>query len=161
MAIFSDSRGGVLLNTYTGFWIKKPVAYHYFHKSEILYRFIKNYQQNKSRKDLIMQYHYITKKFSKSTLTSHLKDQNLKINTSGNQLDILNNNYSLSLQIHEKQLDFCCETLHDAEKFLFPALRSFHPFIFIIDTNMDNFGWISPITMNREHKKEQVLYSFL
>lgn len=152
------------MNEYTGFWIKEEFAYHYFHKSDILYRFIRDYQQDKNRNDLAMQYYYITNSFSKSSLISHIKryrQHRTNIETVGDQLKIHKNMQAMSLHIHEKHLKFRCETLHDAEDLLFPALRLFHPFLFIIENNLENYGWISPITMNREYKKEQVLYSYL
>jgi len=153
-----------LLNEYIGFWMKKEFAYQYFHKSDILYRFIRAYQQEKYRKDLAMQYNYITNSFPTDKLITYIKKSSPKrvnILSQGNQLEIYKNMQSMSLHIHEKHLNFRCETLHDAEDLLFPSLRRFHPFLFIIESNSDNYGWISPISMNREYKQEQVLYSYL
>src|SRR5690625_5669218 len=115
--------------------MKKEFAYQYFHKSYILYRFLRAYQQEKYRKDLTMQYNYITKSFPADKSITYIKKSSPKrvnILSQGNQLEIYKNMQSMSVQIHERHLNFRCETLHDAEDLLFPSLRRFHPFLFKI-----------------------------
>lgn len=150
------------MRTYIGYWMKEEVACHYFHKSEILYRFLRDYQLNSAGENLAMQYRYITDYITVPQLIDHLKKQTKHhISKKENQLQIGGIAQSVSLHIDEKHLKFRCETLHDAEALLFPLLRTFHPYLFIIEDNLANYGWITPITMNREYKKEQVLYSYL
>src|SRR5699024_401811 len=106
--------------------MKKEFAYKYFHKSDILYRFIRAYQQEKYRIDLGMQYNYITNSFSTDKLITYIKKSSpeiMNILSQGNQLEIYKNMQYMSLHIHEKHLNFRCETLHDAEDLLFPSLR--------------------------------------
>lgn len=155
-------RGGLLLRGYTGYWVKEEVACHYFHKSEVLYRFLRDYHLHSARKELQMQYNYITASLGTSQLISHIKKHTRNnVSLTGKQLKLGKNAQSVALHIHEKHLKFHCETLYDAETLLFPVLRTFYPYLFIIENNLANYGWITPITMNRVDKKEQVLYSYL
>ena len=155
--------GGILLDEYSIFWIKKEFAYHYSHKSDILFRFIRSYQENEKRQDLSGQYNYITNHFPRRKLIHHVTqfcDRRDKIKIHDHQLEISNNHRYLALHIYEKQLTFYCDSLDTAEDLLFPILRSFHPFLFIIGNNLENYGWISPITKRRQFNNRQVLYSY-
>src|SRR5699024_3758735 len=121
--------------------MKKEFAYQYFHKSDILYRFIRAYQQEKYRKDLAMQYNYITNSFSTDKLITYMKRSSLKrvnILSQSNQVEICKSMQCMSLYIHVKHLALRCETLLDAEVFLLPSLPRFHPFLFIIENQFDN-----------------------
>lgn len=145
---------------YNVFWIKEEFAYHYFYKSDILYRFIKSYQNNKSRQDLSSQYNYITNVFPKNTLVSHLhQDKQIQIAMKDYQLKIYNKERHIYLQIEEKYLTFYCHSLHDAEELLFPSLRLFHPLLFVVGTYVEDYGWITSIVKNN-YKLRQVLYSY-
>ncbi|WP_373896095.1 sporulation inhibitor of replication protein SirA [Virgibacillus natechei] len=148
---------------YSIFWIKESVAKHYFYKSGILYRFIKDYLNNQNREDLKLQYDYITNRFSENTLISHIKrscrKNQIAIQAEGTQIQLHKNQHLISLHISEKHLKFRCETLEDAEEFLFPMLRQFQPILFITGNNIENYGWISPIPYSGHYYSEQVLYS--
>src|SRR5690625_152227 len=116
--------------------MKKEFAYQYFHKSDILYRFIRAYQQEKYRKYLTMQYNYITKSFPADKSITYIKKSSPKrvnILSQGNQLEIYKNMQSMSLHIHEKHLNYRCETLHDEVEHLYHSFRHFHQLLFIIN----------------------------
>ncbi len=148
------------MNTYTAFFIKEEFAYQYFHKTGILFRFLNSYQLQLNEKQSAKQYNYITSHFSKCKLLSHLQKQcPYNISISDNIVTLKDSRQSLSLHISGKQIEFQCETLHTAEGILFPALRTFYPFLFIIEHNRQNYGWISPVSLNRDDNREQVLYS--
>lgn len=148
---------------YSIIWIKEAVAKHYFYKSGILYRFLKDYQKKQNRSDLKVQYDYITNCFPKNVLTSHIKrycmENQIAIRMEGSHIRLHKNKQLISLHISEKHLKFRCETLEDAEEFLFPMLRQFQPILFIIGNNIENFGWISPMPYSGNYCSEQVLYS--
>ncbi|WP_188455615.1 sporulation inhibitor of replication protein SirA [Virgibacillus oceani] len=152
------------MGNYSIYWIKEEFAYRYFHKRDILYRFMKEYRLNSDRADLAKQYHFITNTFPQAALITHIKDyhqSSVTTNLQGNFLELFNDKHYISLHIHKKHLNFRCEMLHDAEKLLFPALRSFHPFLFIMGNDMEDYGWISPVTKERVHINQEVLYSYL
>lgn len=132
---------------YSVIWIKEDIAKHYFHKSDILYRFIKAYQKNHDRTDLKKQYDYITNDFPETALISHMKKylNNVSVQVEGPQIKLNKNLHLISLHISEKHLKFRCETLQDAEETLFPILRQFQSILFIIGNNIENYGWISPV----------------
>ncbi|WP_339215153.1 sporulation inhibitor of replication protein SirA [Ornithinibacillus sp. FSL M8-0202] len=150
------------MKEYTVYWIKEEFAKHYYYKSDILYRFIKEYHLNQFRNDLHMQFHYITENFPKDALTSQLwrqpKNTLGKIN-SCEMLELGNKREFITLQIEEKHIKFRCETLQDAEALLFPTLRRFHPYLFIINSEYENYGWISPAKTITAYNNDQVLYS--
>ncbi len=143
--------------------MKENVANHFYYKSDILYRFLKEYQFNSNRTDLIKQYHYITNTFPVDSLINNIVDhhQNAQINRRDNYIEISMNGHFISLHIFEKHIKFRCEVLHEAEVLLFPILRLFHPYLFIISNDLEDYGWISPVKNEREQKLEQVLYSCL
>lgn len=155
------------MNEYTVYWIKGDFSYHYFHKADILYRFIKAYEENKDREDLFAQYYHITNYFPRTPLISHIKayheekDIDVTIEIKYNTLKIYGVRQSISLYIFEKHLTVYCETLNDAEVLLFPALRTFHESLFIKGNSLGESGWISPKIKKAAHKKGQVLYSHL
>ncbi|UJL48017.1 sporulation inhibitor of replication protein SirA [Virgibacillus sp. NKC19-16] len=148
---------------YSIFWIKEDVAKHYFYKSGILYRFMRDYQKNQNRADLKIQHDYIINRFPKNILISHIKrycrENYIVFQLERSHIQLHKNKQLISLHISEKHLKFRCETLEDAEEFLFPMLRQFQPILFIIGNNIENYGWISPIPYSGNYYSEQVLYS--
>jgi len=151
------------LNEYSVFWIKQEFALHYFHKSGILYRFIKSYQENLNRQGLSEQFHYITNDFPIDHLIRHFQN-NLKIDinikVTDNEVELSREGHFITLYIYDKNIVFYCETLHEAESLLFPLLRSFHPYLFIAGNNIQNYGWIAPVRINGINKDRQILYSY-
>ncbi|KKE78448.1 sporulation inhibitor of replication protein SirA [Oceanobacillus caeni] len=147
---------------YSIYWIKQEVANHYFHKSDILYRFFEEYRYNKNRIDLRRQFLYITKSIEKDIFISILK-YNLKddvhINQNDSIIELYNNRYFISLHIEQKQLKFRSRSLQDAEEILFPILRLIHPLFFVVGHTNQKYGWISPIRFPRNIERNQVLYS--
>lgn len=153
-----------MLNHYSIYWIKEEFAHHFFHNSEVLYRFIKEYQMNKNREDLERQYEYITLDFPKSSLISHITNNhpnNSNMKVEGNRLKIYKDIQYISLHIQKKKINFRSEMIHDAEELLFPALRLFQPYLFIVGNDLRNYGWISPVIQGKKNKTGQVLYSYL
>ncbi|MBY7143577.1 sporulation inhibitor of replication protein SirA [Virgibacillus sp. NKC19-3] len=148
---------------YSIFCIKESVAKNYFYKSGILYRFIKEYQNNQNRKDLKLQYDYVTNRFSKNALISHIdnscRKHQISIQREKAHIQLYKNQKLISLHISEKHLKFRCESLEDAEEFLFPMLRQFQPILFIIGNNIENYGWMSRMPYSGNYYSEQVLYS--
>ncbi|MEN1969958.1 sporulation inhibitor of replication protein SirA [Lentibacillus sp. N15] len=147
---------------YSVYWIKKEFAHRYFHKSGILYRFFKEYKNNPECVNLQKQYHFITNSFSPASLVTHLRynlEHQHTLIDHDTYVDISGEGSHIALHMYEKQINFRCETLHDAEDLLFPALRSFYPFLFTIRNDWGNYGWIAPIPSESAHLHGQVLYS--
>ena len=147
---------------YSIYWIKEEFAYQYFHKSGILYRLFKEYQANRKDADLQKQYNFITNVFPVSPFKIHLKyrlDNQYTFYANGNQVEISGKYSRITLHIYRKQINFRCNMLLDAEDLLFPALRSFHPSLFIVRNDLPNYGWIAPFLHESTHLDGQVLYS--
>lgn len=146
--------------------IKDEFAEHYYYKSDVLFRFLKSHREKRTRKDFNLQFDYITKDFPDNLiyqLISQLRHVNsMQFFKHDNHLKLYGDYYDLSLYIYEKQLTIHCQSLYEAEAILFPALRLFHPYLFIIDNHFEEFGWLSPdknkFTLT---EKKQLLYSFL
>lgn len=153
-----------MMQEYSIFWVIDEIAKHYFHKSHLLYLFYRDFQNDPDREDLKRQKDYITKRFLKEILTSHIKNNYEKrsnLNIKDSEIEIYKDKQYIALHISEKHLKFRCKTLGDAEELLFPALRQFQLNLFIIGENTSNYGWISPILATSEYPDEQVLYSYL
>jgi hypothetical protein len=152
------------MQEYSIFWVIDEIAEHYFHKSHLLFLFYRDFQSEPGREDLKTQKEYITKRFPKEILISHIKNnyQNqAKLNIKKSTIEIYKGNQYIALHINEKHLKFRCKTLQDAEELLFPALRQFQLNLFIIGENTSNYGWISPLLTTSKYQDEQVLYSYL
>ncbi|MEN2766351.1 sporulation inhibitor of replication protein SirA [Ornithinibacillus xuwenensis] len=150
------------MKVYTVYWIKNEFAEHYYYKSDILYRFLREFHAKYNRNDLVTQFNFITESFPKEQLSSQLT--RLQQNTFRNQakrnpIELGNTINYITLHINEKHLKFRCETLEDAEALLFPILRRFHPYLFIMDEENENYGWISPVRTSIAYNNEEVLYS--
>lgn len=153
-----------MLNHYSIYWIKEEFAHHFYYKSNVLYQFIKEYENNKNRGDLKNQFAYITMEFRKPLLISHLKEnypENTELKAAGDGLQICRDMQYISLHIHNKHLNFRSEMLQDAEELLFPALRQFQSYLFIAGNDLENYGWISPVTRRKKDIEKQMLYSYL
>lgn len=152
------------MNEYLVFWIKEEFAFHYFYKNDVLYRFLVLYQKNKDRQDLLTQYDHITNVLPKHTIISHLKrfhPNRVSSKYHSNQLEINYETQHLTLYVYKKHLRFYCKTLQDAEELLFPTLRLFQPFLFVMGKkSRGDYGWISPVTKKRKYNNGQVLYSY-
>src|SRR5699024_5424737 len=124
------------------------------------------HQSNRSRQDLSLQFNYITNNFQSDISYSVISQLNnmdsIRIFKDENQLEIYSDNHYLSLYVHKNQLKFHCESLYETENILFPALRFFEPYLFIINQNADEYGWLSP-DKNKINISEgkQLLYSYL
>jgi len=151
-----------LLNEYFIFCIKEKFAVHFFHKSDVLYRFLKSYQQNKGNADLYNQYHYVTNEFPKSLLLSHINTYHrpdVHIHIQNNKLVLSTSTQDMTLYICDKHLRVCCKTLQDAEDLLFSSLRLFNPFLFVTCFSIKKYGWISPIMLSHQAHHEHLLSS--
>lgn len=148
---------------YTVYWIKPKVANHYFLKSDILYRFLEEYQYNQNRIDLKKQFLYITNEFKKETILStlqfHLKDR-IDVHPGGSIARIKNGSNDILIHINKNELSIRTKSLQDVENILFPILRLIHPLLFIIGNTNHDYGWISPMKLSRENIRNQVLYSY-
>lgn len=149
---------------YTVFRMKEEFSWHYFHKSDILYRFIKHYQKEcQQRPDLQMQYDYSTYPFPGAQFCKVVEEKLDKTMFSYETADFLRlykNSTNIPLHISEKHLKFRCKTILEAEEILFPILREIDSTFFIIGENTAQYGWVSPVIRIREPKSGQVLYSY-
>ncbi|WP_404452722.1 sporulation inhibitor of replication protein SirA [Virgibacillus necropolis] len=152
------------MNTYSIYPIKKEFARRYYYRSDILYRFLKQYHENNKNQVINDQFKEITCFFSTKELNTKIKslyNNKAIVKDGNNSVEIEQDNHYISLHISEKQIDFRCDMLQDAEVLLFPILKLFHPSLFVLDNNYNNYGWISPVTKLKDHLSEQVLYSTL
>ncbi|WP_284140046.1 MULTISPECIES: sporulation inhibitor of replication protein SirA [unclassified Virgibacillus] len=148
------------MQSYSIYWIKEEFAVHYFYKSDLLYRFLKAYEQDKEREDYALQYEFITNEFDADLILSHLRD-NIEVQKRSNAHQLSTDSRCLTLHMRKKQIKFQCQTIHEAENMLFPFLRQVHPYLFVIGNNPVRYGWISPSLLNSKHIAEEVLYSYL
>lgn len=151
------------MNHFSVYWLKNEFLEHFFYKGDILYRFISSYHHNKTEEYLNRQFNYVMNSLDNSQLIScieQFKPPQTNILIDNDKLDIYNNSQYISLHIYEKHLIFCCTSLEDAEQLLFPILRKYYPFLFVISHNTHTYGWLSPVTYNLTKKDGQLLYSY-
>ncbi|RYG71411.1 sporulation inhibitor of replication protein SirA [Lentibacillus lipolyticus] len=155
----------MLLNHYSIYWIKEEFAHFFYYRSEILCRFIKSYEQDQGREDLASQFQYITHDFPRTSLIAHIMDclsSNTNMKKEDGLLKLYENERYISLHMEKKRINFRSDIIHDAEELLFPALRSFQPYLFVVGNNTEDFGWVSPVCqLTEKDRPGQVLYSCL
>ncbi|WP_430785767.1 sporulation inhibitor of replication protein SirA [Virgibacillus flavescens] len=152
------------MNTYSVYSIKKEFARRYYYRSDILYRFLKQYHKNDRNQIITNQFNDITHSFSANEFNTKIKslyNHKAIVNYGNNSIEIVQGKHCISLHIAEKQIEFRCDMIHDAEVLLFPILKLFHSSLFVLDNNLNNYGWISPVTKVKDYLDEQVLYSTL
>ncbi|ALX47846.1 sporulation inhibitor of replication protein SirA [Lentibacillus amyloliquefaciens] len=153
------------MNQYTIYWIKEEFALFFYHRSDVLYRFIKSYESDQYRDDLAMQFKYITIDIPQDNLISKIKEHvpsTAHVDVKSDTIKIYRDMQFMSLHIEEKRIKFRGDIIHDGEDLLFPVLRSFQPYFFVAGYNTYNSGWISPIRQYKgKSKTGQVLYSYL
>lgn len=151
-----------MLNEYFIFCIKEKFAQHYFHKSDLLYQFLKMYNNDQNNVELFNQFHYITNEFPKMLLIAHLKNErepNECIRINDQSIVLSTNSQSMTLHIFDKLIKFHCPSLYEAEHLLLARLRRFHPYLFVTCQHKDKYGWITPMTMNPQLNVKQLLSS--
>ncbi|MGJ9460485.1 sporulation inhibitor of replication protein SirA [Oceanobacillus sp. CF4.6] len=151
------------MNEYSIYWIEEEVAKSYFHKSDILLRFLKEYEAEPSRSDLKSQYLYITRQVQYQEIISHLNNlapKNITVHSVGQIIHIKRKDQSILVQIENGLLNFKCKNLQEAVMLLFPIIRDFYPYLFVKGKNVPNYGWISPIIQKNSDRVRQVLYSY-
>lgn len=142
------------MQKYTIFWVEEEFCYHYYYKSEILYRFLNEYMSNFYRKDLRTQFNYITRIIPYSSLITHIQTfhhNQIKFKIDGRNIELNKGEHNALLYLNERSLSIMCPSIQDAEIILFQALTSFDRNFFIIEQDTTNSGWISPV------KKEVLL----
>ncbi|MFD1360461.1 sporulation inhibitor of replication protein SirA [Lentibacillus salinarum] len=153
------------MNHYTIYWVKEEFARFFYYRSDVLYRFLKSYEQHQSREIIARQFHYITLDIPEDMLISNIMQSHpshANLITEGNSIKIYQEKRCISLHIEQKRINFRGNIIYDAEDLLFPALRSIHPYFFVVGAHPYDFGWIAPVTLERNmDKHEQVLYSHL
>ncbi|SFD78529.1 Protein of unknown function [Lentibacillus persicus] len=153
------------MNNYTIYWIKEEFALFFYHRSDVLYRFIKDYESDQYRDDLAMQLQYITIDLPKTKIVSRILKQlpsTVHTEEEAGTLYIYRDLKCISLHIEEKRINFRGDIIHDGEDLLFPVLRSLQPYFYVAGQDSYNSGWISPIRQNKVGQRTgQVLYSYL
>ncbi|WP_167751294.1 sporulation inhibitor of replication protein SirA [Lentibacillus salicampi] len=153
------------MNHYAIYWVKEEFAHFFYYRSDILCRFIKSYYRNPNREDLKRQFQYITMDMPESLLVSHImkhQSPHVGFKNENGLLYIHEGTNMISLHIEQKRINFRGDIIHDAEGLLFPALRTYQPYFFVVGDQPYDFGWISPVLQLKGHDKSgQVLYSYV
>lgn len=147
--------------TYSIFCVKAEIANLYFYKTGILYRFLKEFRENRRCAYLQLQYQYITELLTLEIISSYinLSDLDVKIEKREEYLKLYWQDKSLSIYEDDRHVKFTCQSLQDAEDFLFPILRKLPLYFFVTRNSMRDYGWLS-FVRNKKSKEKQILYSF-
>ncbi|MBM7572124.1 sporulation inhibitor of replication protein SirA [Aquibacillus albus] len=136
------------MQKYSIFWIEEEFCFHYFYKSEILYRFLNEYLSNASRSDLLAQFKFVTKNIPYHPLMTDIRKYHknkIKIIKNGKDIILLLDNHPLEIQCYDRYMTVSCSSVEIADNVLFQALKAFHPSFFIIENGTTNSGWITPV----------------
>jgi len=148
--------------TYSIFCVKAKVGSHYFYKTEILYRFLKEFRENRSRNYLQLQYEYITEPLTLDIITTYIQlyTSEVVMEKRDKHLKLYWKDKNLTIYEDDQHVEFTCDSIEDAEYFLFPALRKLKLYFFVTGHHVKHdYGWLSFIKKNKTINK-QILYSF-
>lgn len=146
--------------TYSVFCIRSEVVTHYYYKTGILYRFLNEFKENRKKSYLQLQYKFITEPLTLDLISSSFQysDKNMEWDKRDNYLKLYKKDQPITIYKDEGHLEFSCESLEDAEEFLFPMLRKLPLHFFVVNNRIKDFGWLS-IDKKNYLEIKQVLYS--
>ncbi|HLS35667.1 MAG TPA: sporulation inhibitor of replication protein SirA [Bacillota bacterium] len=150
------------MKKYKLYWIQKEVANYFYHKGDILYRFLLEYLQSKSYHTII-QYDYITKEMPHSDLIMYIKEKcklhNIEVIQKEQTIQLQQKETIINVMINDTNIEIFSRTIHCAEKVIFPILRTFEPSLFIVGEAKNEYGWIAPFRHEERFKTNEKLYS--
>ncbi|MHA6251202.1 sporulation inhibitor of replication protein SirA [Oceanobacillus sp. CAU 1775] len=146
--------------TYSVFCIRSEIVTHYYYKTGILYRFLKEFKENRKPSYLQLQYNFITEPLTLDLISSSLQYTNEGIDWDkrDNYLKMYRNNGHLSIYKDERHLEFSCDSIEEAEEFLFPMLRRLPLHFFVVNNTIKDYGWLT-LDKNNYLEIKQILYS--
>ncbi|WP_194841268.1 sporulation inhibitor of replication protein SirA [Salinibacillus xinjiangensis] len=136
------------MQKYTLYLINDEVVEHYYHKSNLLYDFLRKYNSSMNDEVYMKQFDYITKEIPCEKLLDFIKQQvrsHFLIEAYRNELAIASESMSLRFRCDQKECMVISSSLHDVEKLLFEHLRAFHHAFFVVNQSENQFGWLSPL----------------
>ncbi|MCP8616424.1 sporulation inhibitor of replication protein SirA [Salirhabdus salicampi] len=136
------------------FWIREEFAKHYFHKSDLLYAFLREYKKEHADQTYNRQFDFITKDIPFAKISRYLHDKlkgSAKVHIGINHISIEHQNLQMAIQCDRKEWTILCSSMEEAELMLFEYMRGFHTSFFVMDVHNHQYGWLAPI------KKEIIL----
>lgn len=154
-------KGVLYMYTYSVFCVKADVANNYFYKTGILYRFLKEFRENRNCTYLQLQYKYITELLTLETISSFIQNfkSEITIEKRDSHMKFYWQDKQLTVYEDDRHIEFTCESLQDAEDFFFPVLRNLPLHFFITRNSMRDYGWLS-FVKSKSIENRQILYSF-
>ncbi|MBM7552642.1 sporulation inhibitor of replication protein SirA [Thalassobacillus pellis] len=133
------------MHLYYVYAMKEEVSKEYYYKTELLFRFLKEYHRNSQLELYKLQFHFITEPFPLidlvRILTRYPRERMSLIH--GRKLT----KWVEKRGIIEITNDMCliqCESFMEAEQMLFQKLRDIDGCFFIAEFHLDHYGWVSP-----------------
>ncbi|KGX93319.1 hypothetical protein N781_11695 [Pontibacillus halophilus JSM 076056 = DSM 19796] len=145
------------MREYSIYWVEEEFAYHYFHKTSVLYDFFASYKENPQLDQMKSQFRFVTKYIPLELIVEHVSKRisnsvHLSFYPEQSKLRLKKGHQKIELiQASGREIKLYAENIHQAEVLIFDYLRSFHHSFFISDEAYNQFGWIAPI------KKEAIL----
>src|SRR5699024_7679639 len=137
---------GLPLIKYQVYVIKKEFAYHYYYKSYLLSRCLKNYLNIKNRAYLKTQFNYITRPFQTQTYFDLLNFSNPQIKfIYESTIEIPTSTQSIYLESIPTYLTIYSKSLVDLERYVFPTLKSLRTELFVVGINIREYGWLTSL----------------
>ncbi|TCT26667.1 uncharacterized protein DUF2522 [Melghiribacillus thermohalophilus] len=142
------------MDKYSLYWLKDDFAFHYYHKSDVLYHFLFQYQMQSTDSIYEKQFQFITRTLPKEAIIEHLQSRlgnRYHVYTDKRRIDIRYDYVNVKIDCYDKEWVIHSSSLQEAEIMFFEALRGYHPSFFVVNYDQEQYGWLSPI------KKELIL----
>ncbi|SET38690.1 Protein of unknown function [Salinibacillus kushneri] len=126
--------------------IKEPIADQYYHKSDILYHFLRRYSSSVEDEVYLKQFHFITESMLTNELILFIQqqypDHSVRVSPNELYINFPDNQFKMTVQPRECIIEG--SSLHEVEKTIFEHLRFFYSSFFVINRASQQFGWLSP-----------------
>lgn len=143
--------------TYSIFSVKPEIASHYFYKSSIIYRFLREFKKNPNYNYLQLQYKYATSPLDIATIAAYMRPLDVEIEKRELVMKLYWDDKSITIHEDDRHLEITCESIADIEEFFFPVLRNSPLHYFVISNQMNDYGWLA--VKNNRLMNNQLLYS--
>ncbi len=116
----------------------------YYHKSYVLYDFLKEYKRLHHNKLYQRQFHFITQPVPTEKIYQYLvMNSNLTIKKNRNGFLLEDGNIRIKIERKRKEWMIDANCIHELEMFLFDYLRELDYPFFVVNFTESQYGWLS------------------
>ncbi|GEN45010.1 sporulation inhibitor of replication protein SirA [Alkalibacillus haloalkaliphilus] len=135
---------------YSLYFFKPTYAIHFYYKVDVLYRFLDQYRKGKYTDDTTQrQVSFVLEYVILNDVYEHLTSQKfshkLDVKAENNELIIKSDSLDMKAVRNGYAIDVYANSLIDADQLFFQYIKEFHPYVFVVNFDSRECGWILPL----------------